>query len=205
MAIGESRVAPVQTWRMGAGANMLLDASLCRELGGYDEDMGPGGVGGCGEDTDVFYLFLRAGHSIHYTPKAIVLHYHRSSPAALRKQIYSYAKGHAAYHWRCLWAYRDYRSLIHLLYHMPRWFARNAKLGMAGKTKYPFSLVSLEVRGTLLGPLEYTLAKARRFGRSIVGRLTHRRRPFGPVAADPVPTPAHYDAVNDRKQSSRVA
>src|SRR5437764_49250 len=50
-----SRTKPPQTWRIGAGANMLLDRDLVLSLGGYDVDMGPGGVGGCGEDTLVFY------------------------------------------------------------------------------------------------------------------------------------------------------
>lgn len=206
--IGRSRVAPVQTWRMGAGANMLLDGPLVRELGGFDEEMGPGGVGGCGEDTDVFYKLLRAGRTIHYAPRAVVLHHHRSSPQALRDHIYSYAIGHAAYHWRCFWAYRDYRSMLRLLIHMPRWFAKNLRMAMTGKTKYPFTLVFLEVRGTIVGPAVYTLAKARRLGRSVSSWLRHpfrSRTTIGPVAADPVPTPAHYDAVDDRKQSVRVA
>src|SRR5205814_5902117 len=114
-----SRFAPGQTWRIGAGANMLLDRDLVLHmLGGFDIDMGPGphSVGGCGEDTDIFYQLLRRGYNIHYTPRAIVHHYHRSSPAALRKHIYSYAIGHAAYHVRCLTRYRDHRSLFQLIY-----------------------------------------------------------------------------------------
>jgi hypothetical protein len=193
---------------MGAGANMLLSVQRTRALGGFDEDMGPGGVGGCGEDTDVFYKILRCNCSIHYTPRAIVHHYHRSSPEALRKQIYSYAQGHAAYHWRCLWRYRDHRSLIHLVYHLPLWFRRNFMRGLRGKTKYPFSLVGLEVKGTLTGPVLYTAVKARRFARFLASRLRGRGRTLtGPAAADPIPVPntaGKHDAVADSK-SVRVA
>lgn len=206
-SISKSRYRPVETWRMGAGANMLIDAPRVLELGGYDLDLGAGAAAPCSEDTDVWYRLLRCWHTVHYTPRAIVNHHHRSSPQELRKQIYAYAKGHAAYHWRCFWLYRDHRSLLHLVYHMPKWFRKNLKLGMGGYTKYPFSLVFLEVRGTIVGPAVYTLAKARRFGRFIFDWLRHptgARPAMGPVAADPVPTPAHY-AADDRKQSVRVA
>lgn len=206
-SIRKFRYRPVETWRMGAGANMLIDGPRVLELGGYDLDLGAGAVAPCSEDTDVWYQLLRACHTIHYTPRSIVNHHHRSSPDALRKQIYAYATGHAAYHWRCFWVYRDYRSMLHLLYHMPKWFKKNAKMGMAGQTKYPFSLVFLEMRGTVVGPAVYTLAKAKRVGRSIIDWVRHPRRlrAMGPVAADPVPTPANYDAVDDRNQSVRVA
>jgi GT2 family glycosyltransferase len=174
-----ARTAPCPTWRIGAGANMMLDASFVREFG-YDEDLGPGAVGGCGEDTDVFYRILRWGHTIHYTPRAIVHHSHRSSPEALRKQVYNYAVGHAAYHWRCFWRYRDFRSLIQLVWHLPRWWMRNFKLAARGKTTYPFSLIGLEIRGTIQGPIEYSAVKIQRFGRYLLDVLRGRHRLTAP-------------------------
>jgi glycosyltransferase involved in cell wall biosynthesis len=165
--IRHSLTKPAPTWRIGAGANMLVHRETVLGLGGFDEDMGPGGVGGCGEDTLVFYQLLRAGHAIHYTPRAVVRHHHRSSPAALRKQIHSYAVGHAAYHWRVFAQYRDYRSLIRLMWHLPLWFAKNLRAGLRGKSRYPLSLVLTEIRGTLRGPAAYTAARARRFARSL--------------------------------------
>jgi glycosyltransferase involved in cell wall biosynthesis len=160
----KSRWFPPHTWSIGAGANMLLDRELVLgQMKGFDVDMGPGphSVGGCGEDTDVFYEILRRGFNIHYTPRAIVHHYHRSSPAALRKHIYSYAVGHAAYHVRCFFRYRDYRSLLHLAHHLPRWFLRKLKRGVTAKSKYPFSLVPLEAKGTLVGVFQYSWVKTR--------------------------------------------
>jgi GT2 family glycosyltransferase len=205
-AISKSRYRPVQTWRMGAGANMLIDAPRVLELGGFDLDLGAGAAAPCSEDTEVWYHLLRKWHTIHYTPRAVVHHHHRSSPEELRKQIYAYAKGHAAYHWRCFWRYRDYRSLLHLMLHLPLWFRRNLKMGMAGQTKYPFTLVFLEVKGTVVGPIAYTAAKARRLAHAVVDRLRHGRRTMGPVPADPIPVRAAqpYDAV-DRNKSVRVA
>lgn len=208
-SIRRSRLHPVQTWRFGAGANMLIDGPRVRELGGFDLDLGAGAAAPCSEDTDVWYKLLRHWNTVHYTPRAVVHHHHRSSPEALRHQIYAYAKGHAAYHWRCFWAYGDYRSLLHLLLHMPRWFRRNLKMGMNGRTKYPFSLVFLEIRGTIAGPWVYTLAKARRTARWAFDRLRRRGRAMaGPAPADPVVhTPVRassYGAVN-RSKSVRVA
>jgi len=59
----------------------------------------------------------------------------------------------------------------------------------------------------MVGPVVYTWAKARRFGRSLIDWIRHPRRPrvMHPVAADPVPAVPHYDAVDPHKQSVRVA
>nr|MBA2708852.1 hypothetical protein [Gemmatimonadaceae bacterium] len=92
-----------------------------------------------------------------------VHHYHRSSDAALRKQIYSYAIGHAAYHWYLIWRYCDQRSLMQLAWHLPVWFARNFRRGLRGRTKYPVNLVPIEVKGTLLGPIQFTVVKVTRW------------------------------------------
>ena len=192
------RWAPAKTWLIGAGANMLLDRELVRELGGFDPDMGPGGVGGCGEDTLVFYQLLKSGCNIHYTPRAIVHHFHRSSDEALRKQIYSYAVGHAAYHVRCFWSYRDHRSLLQLIYHLPRWFARNFRRGIGARTKYPFSLVPLEAKGTFAGAVRYPAVKVRRFLESLFKQKTAAyKTPPGPrIVSD---RPKDYDATSVKK------
>jgi GT2 family glycosyltransferase len=211
-----SRAHPAQTWRIGAGANMLLHRDFARSIGGFDLDMGPGpaSVGGCGEDTDFFYQVLRHGYNVHYVPRAVVYHLHRSSPAALRRQIYGYAVGHAAYHARCLFKYGDYRSLLQLVYHLPRWFARNLKRGIDGRTKYPFSLVFLELRGTVVGPLAYAAAKARRLWRERIAKspaapasspagVATTAEPAERAAGAPLARPAqdtqNYDAVAGAK------
>jgi GT2 family glycosyltransferase len=195
-----SRIRPAHTWRIGAGANMLLHKAFAQSVGGFDTEMGPGphAVGGCGEDTDFFYQVLRAGHNIHYAPRAVVHHLHRSSPKALRKQVYGYAVGHAAYHVRCLLKYRDYRSLLQLGWHLPVWFARNLKRGIYGKTKYPFSLVLLEARGTVAGTFQYPAWKLRTrlrewFGGAQSSAATRKRR----VAAYAASKPVHDDVAGD--------
>jgi len=210
-----SRLRPGATWRIGAGANMLLHREFVHRHLGYDVDMGPGphSVGGCGEDTDIFYRILAAGFRIHYAPRAIVHHFHRSSAKALRKQIYSYAVGHAAYHTRCLFKYRDPRSLVQLMWHLPRYFMKNLRSGLSGKGKYPFPLVFLEMRGTLRGPIEYGWTKLRRFVRERVlpqtkatfhvQTIKHEDPPAPPVAPPSKPR-LMYDAHLGEK-SQRAA
>jgi len=194
-----SRWAPARTWIIGAGANMLVDAELVKRLGGYDTDMGPGGVGGCGEDTLVFYQMLARGCNIHYAPQAIVHHFHRSSDEALRKQIYSYASGHAAYHVRCLMSYRDHRSLLQLIYHLPRWFARNFRKGIGGRTKYPFTLVPIEVRGTIAGTFEYGAIRLRRLAGKAIAKLFRRRAAEQPVTEVPAVAQAPVKAIDQQE------
>lgn len=169
------RWRPAETWRFGAGACMLLDGDLARDLGGFDPDLGAGTPCGCSEDTLLWYQMLRAGRSIHYTPRAIVHHYHRSSPEALRKQIFNYASGHAAYHLRCFFEYGDHRSLLHLALHLPAWFWKNYRRAARGKTKYPRSLIPIEVRGTIHGVFTYPWLKLRRAAAGLVDRLRHGR------------------------------
>ncbi|MBA3272613.1 MAG: glycosyltransferase [Chthoniobacterales bacterium] len=185
--IRKARLRPATTWRIGAGANMLMHAGLAREVGGFDIDMGAGTPCGCGEDTLLYFQFLRRGHSIHYTPRSIVHHHHRGSAEALRHQIYHYAKGHAAYHVRCFVSFRDYRSLLHLGWHLPRWFVRNFKRGARNKTKYPHSLVLLEARGTLAGTLLYSSVKIRRGFSALSERWFKRPKKFsGSFVTDPI-------------------
>jgi GT2 family glycosyltransferase len=202
--ITRSRTAPAHTWRIGAGANMLLDADLVSELGGYDEDMGPGGVGGCGEDTDIFYQILRRGHTIHYNPRAIVHHYHRSSPAALRKQILSYAIGHSAYHTRCFFKYGDYRSVIHVCWHLPRWFYKNFRRCLHGRTKYPISLIGLEIRGTVRGVVDYSTVKLKKMLKNGIGHVASRLKMRAPKPQKADEKLMSYGDVSIQK-SARVA
>jgi glycosyltransferase involved in cell wall biosynthesis len=163
---------PAETWRIGTGANMLLHRAVAEALGGFDLELGasPRSPSGCGEDIDLFYRILRAGYSIHYTPGAIVRHDHPSTARVLRRQVYSYAIGRAAYHARCAVRYRDYRSLLQLVWHLPIAFVSQLRDSFSGTSRYPLPLLFLEVRGAALGPFQYTAAKSRRFWNSWFGK-----------------------------------
>ncbi len=71
---------------------------------------------------------------------------------ALRRQIYSYSKGHVSYHLTTLLRDHDLRALAHLAIHMPRSYVHRLKAWLRGQSEYPLSLILLEIRGNLAGP-----------------------------------------------------
>jgi O-antigen biosynthesis protein len=152
----------VPTWELGCTANAAFRANIFArpDIGLMDEALGAGSPTGCSEDTYVFYRVLKAGYAIVYEPGAFVWHRHRPSMPALRRQIYSYAKGHAAYQLTTWLRDGDVRALVRLGYELPRVYARRAWDRVRGMSDYPLSLVGLEILGTLAGP--YALWRSRR-------------------------------------------
>lgn len=178
----------VPTWDLGATANAAFRASIFTDpaIGLLDEALGAGTPTGCSEDTDLFYRVLKAGHTLAYEPSAYVWHRHRQSMESLRNQIYSYSKGHVAYHLTTLQRYGDRRSIIRLLYSLPKTYARRIAERLRRRSDYPLSLIALEIRGNLGGPLALWQARrrVRRFGptppvppgRAASGRSAARNR-----------------------------
>jgi glycosyltransferase involved in cell wall biosynthesis len=160
----------VPTWHIGATANAAFRASIFRdpEIGLLDEALGAGMPTGCSEDTYLFYRILKAGHTIVYEPPAWVWHRHRSDMAALEHQIYSYSKGHVAYHLTTLLRDRDPRALVRLGWSLPKVYAARAYARLRGSSDYPIGLILKEISGNLAGPwaLWHARRRVRRFGRS---------------------------------------
>jgi len=161
----------VPTWRLGCTANAAFRRSIFADpnIGLMDEALGAGTPTGCSEDTYVFYRVLKAGYAIAYEPDAFVWHRHRSTMSAVRRQIYSYAKGHAAYQLTTWLRDGDRRALLRLLYELPTIYARRAWQRIRGKSDYPVTFVLLEVLGTLAGPLALwrSRRRVRRLGPSL--------------------------------------
>ena len=143
------------TWELGATANAAFRASLFSEsaVGMMDERLGAGMPTGCSEDSYAIYRALMAHHTLLYEPAAYLWHQHRSSMRALRRQIYSYSKGHVAYHLLTLLNDHDLRSLKRLLVDLPVWRVKQVWARMRGRSTYPMSLVAVEIAGNLIGPL----------------------------------------------------
>jgi hypothetical protein len=95
---------------------------------------------------------LRAGYAIEYEPNAFVWHHHRTDMAALRSQIYSYAKGHVAYQLRTLFRDGDLRALGRLFVQLPAVYLSRVRARIRDRDEYPLRLVALEIAGTLAGP-----------------------------------------------------
>jgi GT2 family glycosyltransferase len=155
----------VPTWELGATANAAFRASIFfdPQIGLFDEALGAGMPTGCSEDTYVFYRVLKAGFAIQYQPHAYVWHRHRSDMRSLKRQIYSYAKGHAAYHLTTLHRDRDFRALARLGYRLPQTYARRIVERLRNRSDYALAFIALEVMGTLMGP--FALLRARRLVR----------------------------------------
>lgn len=167
----------VPTWELGATANAAFRATIFSDprIGLLDEALGVGTPTGCSEDTYLFYKVLKAGHTLMYEPAAYVWHKHRRDMPALRRQLYSYSKGHVAYHLTTLLRDHDLRALMYLAVLLPRGYIGRVKEWLRGRSDYALSLILLEIAGNLVGPwaLWRSRRRAKREGRS---------QPYIPVA-----------------------
>ena len=143
------------TWEIGGSGNAAFRKSIFNDknIGNFTEILGAGVPAGVGEDTLMFYQIIRAGGTICYEPSAIAWHYHRVSDKELRRQIFAYSKGHVAYHLVTMLKYNDLRAISRIFYELPKsLFSRCLARGL-GRDNYPWLLLSVEILGTLLGPI----------------------------------------------------
>jgi O-antigen biosynthesis protein len=148
----------VPTWKLGGMGNAAFRANVLThpQIGQMDEALGAGMPTGTGEDIYFFYKLLRAGYAIAYEPSAYAWHKHRRDMRDLRAQIYSYSKGHVAYHLMTLLRDRDLRAAGYVAVWLPRWhlrqLARYAKRRLLFRRRYPIGLILTEICGNLAGP-----------------------------------------------------
>jgi hypothetical protein len=57
------------------GANIAFGADALRAVGGFDEAVGPGAPFRSGDDYDIVYRLLRAGHALLVLPGSAIVHY----------------------------------------------------------------------------------------------------------------------------------
>jgi O-antigen biosynthesis protein len=143
------------TWEIGATANAAFRATIFKhpEIGLMNEALGPGMPSGVGEDIYLFYKILKAGYTIAYQSNAQVWHRHRSTMAALRRQLYNYSKGFICYNLTTCLQDGDLRPLMHLGVHLPAYHFKRIGDRLRGRSHYPIRLVLLEIAGNLMGPL----------------------------------------------------
>lgn len=178
------RAAP--TWELGCTANAAFRAHIFADpaIGPMDEALGAGTPTGCSEDTYVFYRVLKAGYAVAYSPDAYVWHRHRATMAALRKQIYSYSKGHVAYQLTTWLRDGDARALVRLFYELPLIYLRRGAHRLRGRSDYPLSFIALEILGNIAGPLALWQSRRR------VRRLGPGARPSPSLRPDAASRPA---------------
>ena len=160
----------VPTWTLGATANAAFRADIFTHprIGLMYEALGPGMPSGNGEDIYLFYKVLRAGYTLVYQPEASVWHKHRREMRDLRHQLYSYSKGHVAYHLTTLLRDHDVRALVTLAIRIPGGYLWRILERLTGKTAYPLGLTLIEIAGQLAGPwaLWQSRRRVKREGRS---------------------------------------
>ncbi|MDY7101846.1 MAG: glycosyltransferase [Actinomycetota bacterium] len=88
---------PYAAGHFGTGANFAIRREAIQDLGGFDAALGAGSPTRGGEDLDAFLRVLLAGHALAYEPAAVVWHHHRATPEDLRRQMWGYGVGCAAY------------------------------------------------------------------------------------------------------------
>ncbi len=172
-ALGE-RLA--NTGKVGTGANMAFRRSVFETVGFFDPGLGTGTIARGGEDLDMFFRVLRAGHTAVYEPAALVRHRHRADEANVRLQIGGWASGMSAYLVRSIRQYREERRRLAgftarlLLLYYPRRVAQS----LVSHSLRPV-LTAAELRGALAGLVRYRQTGGARHGQTSPARGPARR------------------------------
>lgn len=88
---------PCRPGIFGTGCNMALRRELVLAIGGFDEALDTGAPLPGGDDLDIFYRIIRAGHVIVTEPQCLVYHEHRRAHRELRHQLWTWGLGYAAF------------------------------------------------------------------------------------------------------------
>src|SRR5215216_428982 len=162
-----SALYPYAAGQFGTGANFAFRTAVLRALGGFDEVLGAGAPAGGGEDLDVFVRTILAGHVIAYEPAAIVWHEHRDELGQLRRQLFNYGVGLAAFATKYL---SDRRTARDILIRLPGGLRHLHSIAkrVERPAELPRTVLTAELLGLAWGPMAYGL-----------GRQRHRRRHAG--------------------------
>ena len=162
--VEESGLYPYTAGQFGTGANFAFRTATLRDQGGFDEALGAGAPAGGGEDLDVFVRTILAGHTIAYEPAAIVWHEHRPELRQLRRQLFNYGVGLAAFATKYL---SDPHTAGDVLVRLPGGLRRLQGIARrAGRPpELPRSILASELIGLAWGPIAYGLGRRRRGGR----------------------------------------
>ena len=115
------RITKTSVWGRGVSAGIFVRASAVREIGGFDEGLGPGSGGwAAGEETDLLIRLVDTGHRVDYEPSLFVHHPDPQRNNALtypleRWRAYAQSTGHLMRKHRCppnIVAYHCARPLI---------------------------------------------------------------------------------------------
>jgi len=140
-------------WEIGAGANMAFRREVFEKAGYFDVRLDVGAAG-CNGDSEMWFRILAGKGTIHYNPRAVTFHYHRTEISALRRQIYYYMRGFAAA--ALIQQQSDHRLnyRTHLFRTLPKAYLKRTIKGFPGyRSRYRTLFV--EMRGLLSGIVYY--------------------------------------------------
>lgn len=93
----EKKEGFVPPWIMGAGNNISLRKEAVKNIGYFDEELGPGTRFRGAEDIDVFHRMIGAGYGLVYTPDAVVKHEPLDTHSQVKAMMHGYRKGIGAF------------------------------------------------------------------------------------------------------------
>jgi glycosyltransferase involved in cell wall biosynthesis len=151
---------PLGSGRYGAGVNMSIRRSTLEAMGGFDVALDVGSIGRGGGDLDIMARVLRDGGKLVYDPRAICWHQHRRTMSQLRRQMFDYGWGFAAF---CMKYAHDLELGNFSMAMLKRWSKRwgyrrlkdNLKLALVGRAHFPIHLIVLEIVGGIMGLRAY--------------------------------------------------
>ena len=149
------------TGTFGTGTNVAFRRAVFDEIGTFDPALGAGSATGGGEDLDIFFRVLQAGHALVYEPAALVRHRHRSDAAAVRDQIRSWGAGMHAHLLRNSRAFPDDRGgLMRLRTGLLLLYYPRRILESLVNPRLRVSLTTAELQGALSAGVLYRRARA---------------------------------------------
>jgi GT2 family glycosyltransferase len=159
----ESPLYPYNVGILGAGGSMAFRRSILCAIGGFDPVLGPATPTLSGEDIDAMLRVILEGHTLSYSPAAIVRHPPHREYARLRTQIQGYGTGLAACLFKTLLTRP--RLLPDMMWKLPRGlgFALSPRSPhhTGKRADFPNDLTWLELKGLLFGPLAYLRSRWR--------------------------------------------
>jgi GT2 family glycosyltransferase len=159
----ESVLFPYSAGHFGTGANMAFKTDFLKKCGGFDPALGIGTPSMGADDMAAFYNMLIHGHQLVYRPAAIVFHQHRRTDEALRRQMFGYGAGLAAFLTKCM--LDNPMVLFEISTRVPtglKYLLDPASPKNKQKSRdYPRQLEWIERKGLLYGPFAYLYSRWR--------------------------------------------
>ena len=167
---------PALAGKAGAGASMALRRNLVTGLKLFESELDCGTAALSGGDNYAFYLLLKKGFAIRYTPNAICWHRHRRTERELLATLYGYSVGVYSFLFRCIQDHHDWTACRVAMHWFVDHHLRNLMRGLLRRPgTVPLRFTAAEMRGVLASFGAYR--RTRRTERTAAGLPAAGREP----------------------------